>query len=766
MDKITQSLALDLVEIQHNVVNARQNDRLTRDLYIKITDKGIGYDKLPETAFAYLRGRRTDGKPIFYNAEIKDRQKGLLHVQLHNYVLCCPGRCKLDIGIYNRVQDENAIQNGKKMPNSVDEIVSTDSFILYIPDEVFDEIGVVESDEGSTLAQLINSARDEIDEMNGLEERVTKNETQRESNEDTREKQENKRAEDTRTAIENTEAAAQSASTAAQNANDAATTANSAATNANNKATDLQNKLDSHYFALMEDLQSHNSSSTAHSDIRGLISELTTRLNALADSDDTTLDQLSEIVAYIKANRSLIDSITTSKINVADIIDNLTSTATNKPLSAKQGKVLNDLITALTSTVNDKVDKVTGKGLSTNDYTTADKNKLAGIANGAKANVQSDWNVTDSTNDAFIKNKPTIPSKLSQLTNDTGFKTSDTVYTHPTSSGNKHIPSGGSSGQILRWSADGTATWGAGNTNTWRGIQDNLTSTSTNDSLTANQGRVLNGKIEDLKKSVSDGKSAVASAITEMGVSTASDAAYSTMSTNIKAIVPTITGSWNGTTYTATAKINGKNTKTVSSDISTPTSDGTYSLDQLLPKDARGYSRGIGYDGYLSTTYVGFPQKVCIARDTPSTNSVFLFKQNKSYKNITNKSTFTTSDVYSSLANQQAAINQMVNIDSEYYILNACNSYLFFYSPQWVVGNVHACGYFFFRPYSASGSTCVMDTSMISPILVKGNGAQRYFRIKTGIFGYICWSAVTGLVIIKAPSTTPWMMHDFFLQVI
>ena len=33
-------------------------------------------------------------------------------------------------------------------------------------------------------------------------------------------------------------------------------------------------------------------------------------------------------------------------------------------------------------------------------------------------------------------------------------------YVHPTSSGNKHIPSGGSAGQILRWSADGTAVWG------------------------------------------------------------------------------------------------------------------------------------------------------------------------------------------------------------------------------------------------------------------------------------------------------------------
>ena len=40
-------------------------------------------------------------------------------------------------------------------------------------------------------------------------------------------------------------------------------------------------------------------------------------------------------------------------------------------------------------------------------------------------------------------------------------------YTHPTTSGNKHIPSGGSSGQILRWSADGTAAWGNDNNTTY-----------------------------------------------------------------------------------------------------------------------------------------------------------------------------------------------------------------------------------------------------------------------------------------------------------
>ena len=62
------------------------------------------------------------------------------------------------------------------------------------------------------------------------------------------------------------------------------------------------------------------------------------------------------------------------------------------------------------SELDNKVDKVSGKQLSTNDYTTTEKNKLAGIAAGAEVNVQSDWNVTDTSSDAFIKNKPTIPT--------------------------------------------------------------------------------------------------------------------------------------------------------------------------------------------------------------------------------------------------------------------------------------------------------------------------------------------------------------------
>ena len=92
----------------------------------------------------------------------------------------------------------------------------------------------------------------------------------------------------------------------------------------------------------------HNTEITAHSDIRLLIQGLTERLNALADSDDTTLDQLSEIVAYIKSNRDLIAAVTTDKVGVTDIVNDLVTNVANKPLSAAQGVALKALIDAIT----------------------------------------------------------------------------------------------------------------------------------------------------------------------------------------------------------------------------------------------------------------------------------------------------------------------------------------------------------------------------------------------------------------------------------
>ena len=51
-----------------------------------------------------------------------------------------------------------------------------------------------------------------------------------------------------------------------------------------------------------------------------------------------------------------------------------------------------------------------GKGLSSNDYTTTEKNKLAEIAEGAEVNVQSDWQQSNINADDYIKNKPVLGS--------------------------------------------------------------------------------------------------------------------------------------------------------------------------------------------------------------------------------------------------------------------------------------------------------------------------------------------------------------------
>jgi len=103
-------------------------------------------------------------------------------------------------------------------------------------------------------------------------------------------------------------------------------------------------------------VSAHNSDTGAHPYIRGLITELTNRLNALADSDDTTLDQLSEIVSFIKNNKTLIESVTTNKVDVSAIVDNLTTSDAKKVLSANQGVELKQLIDANSAALANKPD--------------------------------------------------------------------------------------------------------------------------------------------------------------------------------------------------------------------------------------------------------------------------------------------------------------------------------------------------------------------------------------------------------------------------
>lgn len=82
-------------------------------------------------------------------------------------------------------------------------------------------------------------------------------------------------------------------------------------------------------------------------------------------------------VTGVKGNAETVYRVGDVNITPANIgLGNVDNTSdADKPIS-----------TATQTALNNKVDKVTGKGLSTNDYTTADKTKLAGIEEGAQVN--------------------------------------------------------------------------------------------------------------------------------------------------------------------------------------------------------------------------------------------------------------------------------------------------------------------------------------------------------------------------------------------
>lgn len=126
-------------------------------------------------------------------------------------------------------------------------------------------------------------------------------------------------------------------------------------------------------------------------------------------------------------------------------------------------KAIEDSEARSTAAIALKVDKVDGKQLSTNDYTTAEKQEVAKIAN----KVDKVEGKQLSTEDYTTAEKTKLQDVAANANN----------YVHPTTAGNKHIPAGGTPGQILVNTGDGTAEWqdnqgGGGGTIDYTGLED------------------------------------------------------------------------------------------------------------------------------------------------------------------------------------------------------------------------------------------------------------------------------------------------------
>jgi hypothetical protein len=153
-------------------------------------------------------------------------------------------------------------------------------------------------------------------------------------------------------------------------------------------------------FVVDEDNMSSNSATKVPTQ-QSVKAYVDTEVAGVVDSAPSALDTLNELAAALGDD-----------VNFSTTVTN--SIGTKLPLAG--GTMTGNIVMSGSQTVD-------GRDVS------ADGTKLDGIASGAEVNVQADFNETDNTNDAFIKNKPTIPTNNNQLTNGAGFTTNTGTVT-------------------------------------------------------------------------------------------------------------------------------------------------------------------------------------------------------------------------------------------------------------------------------------------------------------------------------------------------
>lgn len=157
---------------------------------------------------------------------------------------------------------------------------------------------------------------------------------------------------------------------------------------------------------------------------------------------DVTVDGTSVVTGGVAAVDLSGKVPTTRKINGYALSADVSLTDEDIAMSTPwTSRGVSDVSGALELLDANKVDAVSGKGLSTNDYTTTEKNKLAGIASGAEVNQNAFSNVAvgsttiaaDGKTDTLTLEAGDNVTLTPDATNDkVTIAATDTVYTHPT----------------------------------------------------------------------------------------------------------------------------------------------------------------------------------------------------------------------------------------------------------------------------------------------------------------------------------------------
>ena len=138
----------------------------------------------------------------------------------------------------------------------------------------------------------------------------------------------------------------------------------------------------------------------------------------LSTNDYTNEEKTKLANIQANANKNVQSDWNETDINSDSFIKNKPTIPSGATLYTSTGNNVNGSMTqkAVTDELNNKVDKVAGKGLSSNDYTAADKTLVDGSINTVSVNGA---NQTISNHTLSL----TIPTKTSQLTNDKNYQT-------------------------------------------------------------------------------------------------------------------------------------------------------------------------------------------------------------------------------------------------------------------------------------------------------------------------------------------------------
>lgn len=341
---------LDTAREQHIVRGCKQNDGLTLEAYIY--EDGVAKE-LTTTEIA-INCTRSDGKYTILNGQNVQKANNKITATLNEEFTKVPGEAKVDI-----TMTDNARQN------------TTFDFILDVKALAIE--GAVQSDNTVTIIQELQDA---ITSAGQKSTEITTATQQAEA-----------KRQELITATSDGEKQRVAVVEATTNANQATTNANNAKTNADNARTQLEGVINTANQS-KTDLDASNTTATNTKQGLDTSNQTATATKQGLDQSNTTAQQRKQELDQSIANAqnvmgggaivedfggaSITPTDTKARIKVGNAYK-LPVTISDAVYLANGNRNLSNWINEWEGKVNNKVDTVSGKQLSTNDYTAEDK---------------------------------------------------------------------------------------------------------------------------------------------------------------------------------------------------------------------------------------------------------------------------------------------------------------------------------------------------------------------------------------------------------